>query len=111
MHKETMALHAGYTPEPTTGAVAVPLYQTVAYAFESAEPGAALFNLEVEGFRYRRLSNPTTSVLEARVAALEGGCGSLCVSTGQAALHYALVNIVEIGTNIISVPQLYGTTH
>lgn len=106
-----MALHFGYTPEPTTGAVAVPIYQTVAYAFESAEHGAALFNLEAEGFRYSRISNPTTAVLEARVAALEGGVGSLCVSTGQAALHYALVNLVEIGSNIVSVPQLYGTTH
>jgi O-acetylhomoserine (thiol)-lyase len=111
MHKETIALHVGYTPEASTGAVAVPIYQTVAYAFESAEHGAALFNLETEGYRYSRISNPTTSVLEQRVAALEGGVASLCVSTGQAALHYALVNLVEIGSNIVSVPQLYGTTH
>jgi O-acetylhomoserine (thiol)-lyase len=89
----------------------VPIYQTVAYAFDTAGHAAALFDLETEGFRYSRISNPTTSVLESRVAALEGGVGSLCVSTGQAALHYALLNLVEIGRNIVSVPQLYGTTH
>jgi O-acetylhomoserine (thiol)-lyase len=111
MHRETIAVHAGYTPEAGTKAAAVPIYQTVAYAFESAEHGAALFNLETEGFRYSRISNPTTSVLEKRVADLEGGVGSLCVSSGQAALHYALLNLVEIGSNIVSVPQLYGTTH
>lgn len=111
MRKETIALHAGYSPEPTTKSVAVPIYATVAYSFDSAEHGAALFDLEVEGFRYSRISNPTTAVLEKRVAALEGGVGSLCVSTGQAALHYALLNLVESGRNIVSVPQLYGTTH
>jgi O-acetylhomoserine (thiol)-lyase len=111
MRRETIALHAGYRPEATTRAVAVPIYQTVAYAFDSAEHGAALFNLDAEGFRYSRISNPTTSVLERRVAELEGGVASLCVSTGQAALHYAVLNLVEIGSNIVSVPQLYGTTH
>ncbi|MBV8615466.1 MAG: O-acetylhomoserine aminocarboxypropyltransferase/cysteine synthase [Acetobacteraceae bacterium] len=111
MRKETVALHAGYRPEATTRSVAVPIYQTVSYAFDSAEHGAALFNLEAEGFRYSRISNPTTSVLERRVAELEGGVASLCVSTGQAALHYAVLNLVEIGSNIVSVPQLYGTTH
>src|SRR4051812_47021969 len=111
MRSETIAVHGGFDGDPTTRAVAVPIYQTVAYAFDSAEHGAALFNLETEGYRYSRISNPTTSVLEQRVAALEGGVGSLCVSTGQAALHYALLNLVEIGSNIVSVPQLYGTTH
>lgn len=111
MHCETLALHAGYSPDPNTKSVAVPIYQTVAYAFDSAEHGAALFNLEAEGFRYSRISNPTTSVLEKRIAALEGGVGALCVSSGQAALHYALLNLVEIGANIVSVPQLYGTSH
>ena len=111
MRSETIALHAGYAPDAATKAVAVPIYQTVSYAFDSAEHGAALFNLEAEGFRYSRISNPTTSVLEKRVAALEGGVASLCVSSGQAALHYALLNLVEIGSNIVSVPQLYGTTH
>jgi O-acetylhomoserine (thiol)-lyase len=111
MHSETIALHGGYDPEPPTNSVAVPIYQTVAYAFDSADHGAALFNLEVDGFRYSRIKNPTTSVLEQRVAALEGGVGCLCVSSGQAALHYALANLAEPGGNIVSVPQLYGTTH
>jgi len=108
---ETIAIHTGYDVEPTTKAVAVPIYQTVAYAFDSADHGAALFNLEVEGFRYSRISNPTSAVLERRVAALEGGVEALCVSTGQAALNYAALNVSELGTNIVSVPQLYGTTY
>ena len=111
MRKETIAVHGGYETDPTTRAVAVPIYQTVAYEFESAEHGAALFNLEAEGYRYTRISNPTTDVLERRVAALEGGAKALCVATGQAALHYAVLNIATPGTNIVSAPQLYGTTH
>src|SRR3979490_2940994 len=111
MRNETIAIHAGYDPDPTTKSVAVPIYQTVAYAFDSADHGAALFNLEAEGFRYSRISNPTTAVLERRVAALEGGIEALCVSSGQAALNYALLNVTELGCNIVSVPQLYGTTH
>src|SRR5215469_17974278 len=111
MRSETIAVHSGYDPEPTTKAVAVPIYQTVAYAFDSAEHGAALFNLEAEGYRYSRIGNPTNAVLERRVAALEGGIEALSVSTGQAALHYSLVNLAEAGRNIVSVPQLYGTTH
>ena len=111
MRRETIAIHGGYEGDPTTKAVAVPIYQTVAYEFDSAEHGAALFNLEVEGYRYSRISNPTTDVLEHRVAALEGGLGALCVSTGQSALYYAILNVTALGTNIVSVPQLYGTTH
>jgi O-acetylhomoserine (thiol)-lyase len=111
MRRETIAIHGGYDGDPTTKAVAVPIYQTVAYAFDSADHGAALFNLEVEGYRYSRISNPTTAVLERRVAALEGGRDALCVSTGQAALSYAALNLTELGTNLVSVPQLYGTTH
>jgi O-acetylhomoserine (thiol)-lyase len=111
MRAETIAIHSGYDVEPTTKAVAVPIYQTVAYAFDSADHGAALFNLEAEGFRYSRISNPTTAVLERRVAALEGGVEALCVSTGQAALNYAVLNVTALGTNIVSVPQLYGTTY
>jgi O-acetylhomoserine (thiol)-lyase len=111
MRLETIALHTGSKAEDKINSVAVPIYQTVAYAFDSAEHGAALFNLEAEGFRYSRISNPTTAVLEQRVAALEGGIGSLCVSTGQAALHYSIINLAESGNNIVSVPQLYGTTH
>jgi O-acetylhomoserine (thiol)-lyase len=111
LRNETIAIHGGYDIEPTTKAVAVPIYQTVAYAFDSAEHGAALFNLEVEGYRYSRISNPTNDVLERRVAALEGGLEALSVSSGQAALHYSILNVAEAGKNIVSVPQLYGTTH
>src|SRR5438105_6298838 len=111
MRDATIAIHSGYDVDPTTKAVAVPIYQTVAYAFDSADHGAALFNLEVDGFRYSRISNPTTAVLERRVAALEGGVEALCVSSGQAALNYAALNVSELGSNIVSVPQLYGTTY
>src|SRR5213080_3627495 len=111
MKNETIAIHGGYEVDPTTKAVAVPIYQTVAYAFDSADHGAALFNLEVEGYRYSRISNPTTAVLERRVAALEGGLEALCVSTGQAAVNYAALNVTELGSNIVSIPQLYGTTY
>ena len=111
MRDETIAIHGGYQPDPTTKAVAVPIYQTVSYAFDSADHGAALFNLEVEGYRYSRIANPTSAVLERRIAELEGGVGALAVSSGQAALHFSLVNLADIGGNIVSVPQLYGTTH
>lgn len=111
MKLETIAIHSGYEVDPTTKAVAVPIYQTVAYAFDSAEHAAALFNLEAEGFRYTRIQNPTTAVLERRVAALEGGLEAMCVSSGQAAVNYAVLNAAELGCNIVSVPQLYGTTH
>jgi len=111
MRSETIAIHGGYASDPTTKAVAVPIYQTVAYEFDSADHGAALFDLEVEGFRYSRIANPTTAVLERRVAALEGGVDALCVATGQAALNYAVLNLSAMGSNIVSVPQLYGTTY
>src|SRR5437762_5178172 len=111
MKSETIAIHGGYDVDPTTRAVAVPIYQTVAYAFDSADHGAALFNLDVEGYRYTRIGNPTNAVLERRVAALEGGLEALCVSTGQSAINYAMLNLTELGSNIVSAPQLYGTTH
>jgi O-acetylhomoserine (thiol)-lyase len=111
MKNETLAVHGGYDSDPTTRAVAVPIYQTVAYEFDSADHGAALFNLEVEGHRYSRISNPTVAVLERRIAMLEGGVDALCVSSGQAALNYAVLNLTAIGANIVSVPQLYGTTY
>jgi O-acetylhomoserine (thiol)-lyase len=111
MRSETIAIHAGYEPDSATKSVAVPIYQTVAYAFDSADHGAALFNLEAEGYRYSRIANPTTSVLEKRIAELEGGVGALAVATGQAALHFSIVNLADVGGNIVSVPQLYGTTH
>ena len=111
MRDETLSIHAGYETDPTTKSVAVPIYQTVAYEFDSADHGAALFDLEVPGNIYTRLSNPTTAVLERRVAALEGGCEALCVGSGMAAIHYAVINIAEAGTNIVSTAQLYGATY
>jgi O-acetylhomoserine (thiol)-lyase len=111
MRPETIALHAGYDSDPATKAVAVPIYQTVAYSFDSAAHGAALFDLEVEGFRYTRIGNPTSAVLETRLAELEGGIDALVVSSGQSAMYYTVLNLVEPGRNLVSVPQLYGTTH
>src|SRR6202046_4993571 len=107
MRREKIAIHGGYQGDPTTRAVAVPIYQTVAFEFDSADHGAALFNLEVPGNIYTRIGNPTTAVLERRVAALEGGVEALCVSAGSAAIHYAVANLVEAGDNIVSLPQLY----
>jgi O-acetylhomoserine (thiol)-lyase len=111
MKRETIAIHGGFDSDPATKAVAVPIYQTAAYSFDSAEHGAALFNLEVPGYRYSRIANPTTDVLEDRVTQLEGGVGALSVASGQTALYYAALNVTELGRNIVSVPQLYGTTH
>ena len=111
MRSETIAVHGGFEVDPATRAVVVPIYQTVAYAFDSAAHGAALFDLEADGFRYTRINNPTTDVLDKRVALLEGGVGALSVSSGQAALNYAVLNLSRMGSNIVSVPQLYGTTH
>jgi len=111
MKRETIAIHAGYDGDPATKAVAVPIYQTIAFEFDSAEHGAALFNLEVAGNIYTRIGNPTNTVLEKRVAALEGGVDALSVSSGMAAIHYSLVNIAEMGHNIVSLPQLYGATY
>ena len=111
MKRETIAIHGAFDADPTTKAVAVPIYQTAAYAFDSAEHGAALFNLEIPGYRYSRISNPTTDILEQRVTMLEGGVGSLSVSSGQAAMYFAAATALEMGRNIVSVPQLYGTTY
>ena len=111
MKRETIAIHVGYDGDPNTKAVAVPIYQTVAFEFDSAEHGAALFNLEVKGNIYTRIGNPTNTVLEKRVAALEGGVEALSVSSGMAAIEYSLVNIAEAGNNIVSTPQLYGATY
>jgi len=108
---ETIAIHAGYDPDEANRAAAVPIYQTVAYTFDDAEHAAALFNLEAEGYRYSRIANPTVSVLEQRIAELEGGVDAVCVASGQAALYYAFLNVTGIGRNIVSSPQLYGTTH
>src|ERR1700749_949187 len=111
MKRETIAIHGGFDSDPTTKAVAVPIYQTAAYSFDSAEHGAALFNLEVPGYRYTRIANPTTDILEQRVTQLEGGVAALSVASGQTALMYASMNALEAGRNLITVPQLYGTTY
>ncbi len=111
MKRETIAIHVGYDGDPTTKAVAVPIYQTVAFEFDSAEHGAALFNNEAIGNIYTRIGNPTNTVLEKRVAALEGGVEALSVSSGMAAIDYSIVNIAEAGNNIVSLPQLYGATY
>eukprot|EP01041_Mallomonas_annulata_P019019 gene19019-38193_t len=111
MKIETLAVHAGYSPDPTTKAVAVPIYQTVAYAFDSAQHGADLFDLKVPGNIYTRIMNPTQDVLEKRVAALEGGLAALALASGQAAVTYAIQTIAEAGDNIISSTALYGGTY
>ena len=111
MRPETIAIHSGYKSEATTKAVAVPIYQTVAYEFDNAQHGADLFNLTVPGNIYTRIMNPTSDVLEKRVAELEGGIGALAVSAGSAAINYAVLTIAEKGSNVVSVPQLYGGTY
>ncbi len=111
MKFETLAVHAGYQPDPTTKAVAVPIYQTAAYAFDSAQHGADLFDLKVPGNIYTRIMNPTQGVLEARVAALEGGIAALALASGQAAVTYAIQTIAEAGDNIVSSTALYGGTY
>jgi|SRR5450756_1793642 O-acetylhomoserine (thiol)-lyase len=108
---ETVAIHAGQTIDPTTHALAVPIYQTVAYGFDDAEHAANLFALKTPGNIYTRLMNPTTSVLEERVAALEGGVGALATSSGAAAITYAVLNLARAGDNIVSVSTLYGGTY
>src|SRR5574343_1774682 len=111
MKIETLAIHAGYSPEPTTKAVAVPIYQTTSYAFDDTQHGADLFDLKVQGNIYSRIMNPTNGVLEARVAALEGGIGALVVASGMAAMSYAIQTITEAGDNIVSSTALYGGTY
>ncbi|ACR32621.1 O-acetylhomoserine aminocarboxypropyltransferase/cysteine synthase family protein [Burkholderia glumae] len=108
---ETLAVHGGYRPDPTTRAVAVPIYQTVAYAFDDTQHGADLFDLKVPGNIYTRIMNPTQDVLEQRVAALEGGVAALALASGQAAVSYAIQTIAEAGDNIVSASTLYGGTY
>ena len=111
MRPETLAVHAGYSPDPTTKAVAVPIYQTTSYAFDDTQHGADLFDLKVQGNIYTRIMNPTNAVLEARVAALEGGIGGLALASGQAAITYSLLTIMESGQNLVSSSTLYGGTY
>ncbi len=111
MRPETIAVHGGYTPDPTTKAVAVPIYQTTSYAFDSAQHGADLFDLKVQGNIYTRIMNPTSDVLEKRVAELEGGIGALALASGSAAVTYALMTIAGQGDNVVSSGALYGGTY
>ncbi|MCC9000681.1 MAG: aminotransferase class I/II-fold pyridoxal phosphate-dependent enzyme, partial [Candidatus Contendobacter sp.] len=111
MKIETIAIHGGYTPEATTKAVAVPIYQTTSYAFDDTQHGADLFDLKVPGNIYTRIMNPTTAVLEQRVAAMEGGVGALAVASGMAAITYSLMTIAEAGDNIVTTSTLYGGTY
>lgn len=111
MKLETIAVHGGYSPDPTTNAVAVPIYQTTSYAFDDAQHGADLFDLKVEGNIYTRIMNPTTDVLEKRIAEMEGGIAALAVASGMAAITYAIQTIAATGDNIISTSELYGGTY
>jgi len=111
MKLETIAVHGGYSPDPTTKAVAVPIYQTTSYAFDDTQHGADLFDLKVAGNIYTRIMNPTTDVLEKRVAELEGGLAGLALASGMAAINYAIMTIAEAGDNIVSASTLYGGTY
>jgi len=111
MKQETISIHGGYSPDPTTKAVAVPVYQTTSYAFDNTQHGADLFDLKVQGNIYTRIMNPTTAVLEERLAQLEGGIGALALASGMAAITYAIQTIAEAGDNIVSVSTLYGGTY
>src|SRR5512136_2262519 len=107
---ETLSLHAGQHADPVTGARAVPIYQTTSYVFQDSEHAAALFNLERAGHIYTRISNPTTAVLEERLAALEGGVGAVCTASGQAAMHLAIATLLNAGDHIVASSSLYGGT-
>ena len=111
MKLETLAIHAGFSPDPTTKAVAVPIYQTTSFAFDDTQHGADLFDLKVAGNIYSRIMNPTNDVLEQRMAALEGGVGALAVASGMAAITYAIQTVAKAGDNIVSVAKLYGGTY
>jgi len=109
MRDETIAIHAGYTPDATR-AVAVPIYQTVAHDFLNAEHAAGVFDLQIPGFHYNRINNPTNDVLEKRLAALEGGTGALALASGMAAVSYSILTVARAGSNLVIAPQLYGAT-
>ena len=109
--RDTLSLHAGQKPDPTTGARAVPIYQTTSYVFDDTEQAASLFNLERAGHIYTRISNPTVAVLEERIAALEGGVGAVCTASGQAGLHLAVATLMDAGGHIVSSASIYGGSH
>src|SRR5216683_6849640 len=108
---DTLALHAGHSPDPATGSRAVPIYQTTSYVFRDTEHAASLFNMERAGHVYSRISNPTVAVLEERVAALEGGVGAIATASGQAALHLAVATLMDAGSHIVASGSLYGGSH
>src|ERR1041384_6305804 len=110
-HLSTLALHAGQVPDPTTGARAVPIYQTTSFVFKDTDHAANLFALKEFGNIYTRIMNPTTDVFEQRIAALEGGTGALALASGQAASTFALLNITQVGDEIVSANNLYGGTY
>src|SRR3954452_10795796 len=110
-HPDTLAVHAGQAPDPATGSRAVPIYQTASFVLPDADTAAALFNMEVPGHVYSRLSNPTVAVLEERMAALEGGVGALATASGQAALHLAITTLMGQGGHIVASASLYGGSH
>src|SRR3954447_16894662 len=110
-HPDTLAVHAGQSPDPATGARAVPIYQSASFVFPDADTAAALFNMEVPGHVYSRLSNPTVAVLEERMAALEGGVGAIATASGQAALHLAIATLMGAGSHIVASGSLYGGSH
>ncbi|MDO7604728.1 MAG: PLP-dependent transferase, partial [Burkholderiaceae bacterium] len=108
---DTLSLHAGAAPDPTTGARAVPIHLSTSFVFESSDHAASLFNLERAGHVYSRISNPTNAVLEQRVSALEGGVGALSTASGQAALHLAIATLMDAGSHIVASSALYGGSH
>lgn len=108
---DTRALHAGQQPDPTTGSRAVPIHQTTSYVFDSVDHAAGLFNLEISGHLYSRISNPTVAVLEERIAALEGGVGAVCTASGQAALHLAVATLLDAGHHVVASRNIYGGSH
>ena len=110
-HPDTLAVHAGQSPDPATGSRAVPIYQTASYVFPDTETAAALFNMETPGHVYSRLSNPTVAVFEERMAALEDGVGSIATASGQAALHLAVATLMGQGGHIVSSASIYGGSH
>lgn len=111
MKLESLVLHHGYTSEATTKSAAVPIYQTTSYTFDDTQHGADLFDLKVAGNIYSRIMNPTNAVLEACLAAIEGGIGALALASGMAAITYALQALTQVGDNIVSTSQLYGGTY
>src|SRR2546428_2006564 len=108
---DTLALHAGQSPDPATGARAVPVYQTTSYVFRDTEHTASLFNMERAGHVYSRISNPTVAVLEERMAALEGGVGAIATASGQAALHLAIATLMDAGSHVVASGSPYGGPH